>query len=209
MESIKIFQLEKNNEDIRKTVLTNTIKMLTERNLLDKNKLDKNIQTIIEKKPDDNEYKVDILPNYRGSDDTKLIIKIFPFKITSTSKQSIIAEFLNNNKNIPKIIIVKDISLKAGQTITNTNPKTELFLETELMINLVDNILVPRYEILDRQTDDFKKFTEVYQCKKRNIPKLFVTDPMARYYNLKKGDIVRIIQPSETTGYTAFYRIVV
>ena len=82
MESIKIFQLEKNNEDIRKTVLTNTIKMLTERNLLDKNKLDKNIQTIIEKKPDDNEYKVDILPNYRGSDDTKLIIKIFPFKIT-------------------------------------------------------------------------------------------------------------------------------
>ena len=77
------------------------------------------------------------------------------------------------------------------------------------MINLIDSVLAPRYELLEKETDDFKNFCEMFQCKKRNIPKLFVTDPMARYYNLKKGDIVRVIQPSETTGYAARYRIVV
>ena len=209
MDSIKIFQLEKNSDDIRKTVITNIVKMLTERNLMSSDKVKENIDKLVSTVTEDNTYKIDILPNYRDSDDTKMIIKIFTYKITSISKQSIITEFLMKYKNVPKIIVVKDISSKTRQIITGNFPKTELFLESELMINLIDNILAPRYEILDHETDEFKNFCETYQCKKRNIPKLFSTDPMARYYNLRKGDIVRVIQPSETTGYTAFYRIVV
>ena len=206
---MKIFQLEKNSDDIRKIVMTNIVKMLTERNLMSIDKVKENIEKLVSTITEDNSYKIDILPNYRGSNDTNMIIKIFTQKITSIAKQSIITEFLTKYKNVPKIIIVKDISPKTRQTITGNFPKTELFLESEMMINLIDNILAPRYEILDHETDEFKNFCEIYQCKKRNIPKLFSTDPMARYYNLKKGDIVRVVQPSETTGYTAFYRIVV
>jgi DNA-directed RNA polymerase subunit H (RpoH/RPB5) len=208
MSTFQIFQLEKNSDDIRKTVLTNLIKMLTERDFLSHDDLQKNIDNIINGITEENTFTLDIL-KYRGTADKKMVIRIFPQRIASISKQSVITEFLNKHKDVPKLIIVKDINMKAGQLITTNYPKTELFLESELMINLIDNILIPRYEILDRETDDFKKFCEMYNCKKRNIPKLFTTDPMARYYNLKKGDIVRVIQPSETTGYAAFYRITV
>jgi len=35
------------------------------------------------------------------------------------------------------------------------------------------------------------------------------TDPVAKYYGLKKGDIVRIIRSSETSIVSPFYRLIV
>jgi len=208
MESLKIFQLEKNSDDIRKTVLTNIIKMLTERKLMENDKMTQNIKKITKTHSDENMYAVDI-QNYRDGDDKSMIIKLFLQRITSISKQSIITEFLNKYKNVAKLIVVKAINTKAGQYIISHYPKTELFLESDLMINLTDNVLVPRYEILDRNSEQYNNFRDSFNCKKRNIPKLLKSDPMARYYNLKKDDIVRVIYPSETTAYTGFYRIVV
>ena len=208
MDSIKIFQLEKNSDDIRKTVITNIVKMLTERNLMEKKNLEQNIKKLIETHSDEHLYNVEI-QNYKEGDDKNMILKLFLQRITSISKQSVITEFLNKYKNVPKLIVVKAINTKAGQYIVNHYPKTELFIESDLMINLTDNILVPRYEILDRDSEEYKDFRDSFNCKKRNIPKLPKTDPMARYYNLKKDDIVRVIYPSETTSYTALYRIVI
>ena len=48
-----------------------------------------------------------------------------------------------------------------------------------------------------------------YKLKKVEMPKMFSTDPVARYYNLKENDIIRIIRPSITSGYTVFYRIII
>lgn len=208
MDSLKIFQIEKNSDDIRTTVLTNIIKMLTERDLLDRDNMDKNIKKIIDTHSDDHLYTIDI-QNYRDGNDTSMIIKLFLQRITSISKQSIITEFLNKYKNTPKLIVVKGINTKAGQFVVNQYPKTELFVEHDLMINLTDNVLVPRYEILNRDSKEYNDFRESFNCKKRNIPKLPKSDPMARYYNLKKDDIVRVIYPSETSAYTALYRIVI
>lgn len=204
----KIFQIEKNNDDIKKAVLTNTVKMLTERKSLDKKNLEKNIKTLIETTNDDNSYFIN-LDNYKNEEDKKVSIRIFPQKISAISKQSGISDHLNKYKDMHKIIVVKGINTKAAQSILNNYPKTEIFMENELMINLVDNVFVPRYEVLDRETEDFKTFCELYNCKKRNIPKLYAHDPTARYYNLKKGDIVRVIRVSETSGLSAFYRIVI
>lgn len=203
MSSFKIFQLEKNNDDIRKTVLTNTIKMFTERQLLDVNKLDDNIKKVIAMSSDDYLYPIDL------NSGKKCIIKIFNQKITGISKQSGISDFLNKYRDTQKLIVVKSITTKASQHVKNNYPNTEVFLENELMINLIDYVLVPKYEVLDRNSDNYKTFYDQYQCKKRQIPKLLVTDPMARYYNLKKNDIVRIIMPSENTGLAPLYRLVI
>lgn len=208
MTSFQIFQIEKNNEDIRQSVLTNTIKMLTERTILNADKVESNIKKIISMTPDDNIYILD-KDKYKEKEKTQIAIKIFNTKITSISKQSAINDFLNKHQQYHKIIIVKSINTKTSQYLTTNFPDTELFLEHNLMINLIDNVLVPRYEVLDKETDDYKTFCEMYQCKKRNIPKLLSNDPMAKYYNLKKGDIVRVIRPSETSGYSPSYRIVV
>ncbi|QKF94069.1 DNA-directed RNA polymerase subunit 5 [Fadolivirus algeromassiliense] len=208
MSTFKIFQIEKSPDDIRKTVLTNIVKMLTERNLINKENLEKNIETLLSTTTDDHTYSI-TLDNYKNNDDKIIFIKMFHQKISAISKQSGISDYLNKYKDKPKLIIVKGINTKAEQSILNNYPKTEIFLENELMINIIDNILVPRYEILDHETDDFKQFCELYNCKKRNIPKLYSHDPMAKYYNLKKGDIVRIIRASETAGLSSFYRIVI
>jgi DNA-directed RNA polymerase subunit H (RpoH/RPB5) len=208
MTSLKIFQVEKNNEDIRQTVLRNTIKMLTERNTLIETNLKKNIQKLISIRPDNNLYIID-KDKHKVKEKKQIAIKIFNTKITSISKQSIINDFLNKHEKYHKIIIVKAINTKTSQYITLNFPETEVFLEENLMINIIDNVLVPRYQILDEDSDEFKNFTGTYQCKKRNIPKLSINDPMAKYYNLKKGNIVRIIRPSETSAYSSYYRIVV
>jgi len=202
-QEFKIFQLEKNNDDIRKTVLTNAIKMLTERNLLDQNNLDQNIEKILKMHSDDYLYIIDL------NNEEKCAIKIFNQKITGISKQSGISDFLNKHRDTHKIIVVKSITTKAGQHVRNNYPNSEIFLENELMINLIENVLMSKYELLDRNSEEYKTFYEHFQCKKRGVPKLYATDPAARYYNLKRNDIVRIIRPSETSGESAFYRLVI
>ncbi len=208
MTTFGVFQLEKNNADIIRTVLTNIVKMFTERGMLNANKLDEHIKKVTSIQSDDHIYIIDI-DNPKDNSDKKHIIKIFNHKITGVSKQSNISEFLNKYKDMHKLVVVKAITPKLSQGIKTNYPKTEVFVENRLMINLVENVLVPRYEKLEYETEDFINFCEQYQCKKKNIPRLFQTEPMAEYYNLKKNDIVRVIRPSETSGESAFYRFVI
>lgn len=209
MDTIKIFQIEKSDIEIKKTVLTNCIKMLTERKLLNAENLSKNIDKITSIESDDDLYTVDI-DNPKTESGKKHLIKIFNQKIISISKQSMIIEFLTKHKTIPKIIVVKDINPKPRQYITSNFPSTEVFLEHELMINLIDSdIIDTKYEILEKDGDKYKEYFDAYQNKKKQMPRLFIDDPMARYYNLKRYDIVRCIRISDTSGLAPFYRIVV
>ena len=203
----KIFQIEKNNEEIRRTVLTNVIHMLTERKLLNRENLSENINNLINTESDDLTYLIDISKNEEKKE--KIALKLLNQKITAISKQSNISDFLNKYKDYHKIVVVKSISTKALQYILNNFSKTEVFLEKDLMINLVDHIFVPKYELIDPDTEDYNKFCNIFFCKKRDIPRLPITDPVAKYYNLKRGNIVRVIRPSETTGYSSSYRLVI
>ena len=211
--SITIFKIDKTDEQIRQSVLSNIVKMFVERKLIDKKSVAKILDGLLDKnnKVQDDIYIIkldhEIDPTNKLSN--TLMVKLAKQKLTAISKQSNINDFLTTYKSNPKLLVVKDINSKATQYIKINSPMTEVFLEYELMINLIDNDLVPRYEILDRDSDIYKEFCNDYSCKKKDIPKLLITDPMARYYNLKKWDIVRIIRPSETSGYSAYYRLVI
>lgn len=204
MDSIQKLQpIEKSNDEIRKTVLKNVVKMLYERGYINKNDLDNEIKNITSFQSTDYIYKIKI--DYMN--DKTLIVKILPQKITSVSKSSAIGDFLNEYRDFRKIVIVNNISKKAMQYVRNNYSKTEIFTEEEMMINLIDNVLVPKHEILPKE--EALNFYEKFNCKKRNMPKLLSGDPVARYYNMKPDDIVRIIRNSKLTGHTVSYRLVV
>ncbi len=208
MADLSLFQIEKSPDVIRKTVLTNIIKMLTERKLLKKENEAGNIEKITSTQSDDMIYMVPI--DKTGTDEkskTAFAIKIVFQKVTAINKSYGISEFLVNYKNNPKIVVVKDVSKKALQYILNNFGNTEIFLEKELMINIVEHVLLPTHEMLS--PDEIQMFYEKYNCKKRNMPKMLSTDPVARYYNMKPGDICRIIRPSEKSGFIASYRLVI
>lgn len=202
MESI-LFKIEQNNDDIKKTILTNIMKMLTERKLLDIDQLNSNIQKIINGISDDNFYTIELVNK------KKYNIKIINQKITAVSKQSNIAEFLEKFSNHHNILVIKEANTKVLQTINSDYPETEVFTEPELMINLVDNRDVPKHEVIEKDSPEYKQFFITYLVTKRQMPLIYANDMAARYYNMKKGDVCRITRPSKNAGYVISYRLTV
>lgn len=199
---VKLHQVYKNKKDITNTILTNIVKMLTERGFLKKTDLEENINKLTRTISDDLSYKIKV----NNEKEQTFAIKLIPQKISSVSKTSVIGEFLNSYKDNPKIVIVKDISKKANQYINQNFKNTEIFNEEELMINLIDHEIVPKHELLSKE--ELKDFYKKFNVKKKNMPKLNINDPVARYYNMKKNDIVRITRPSQTSGKVISYRLV-
>lgn len=170
----QLLPIEKNYENKLKTILTNTVKMLTERNLLKSENFEKNIKKITSIKTDDNIYRINLdLPedHIYGKNNNEMIIKMINQKIKNYSKTSPIAEFINQFKNTPKIIIVLLISSKTKQLIQNdkTAPFTEIFLERDLLINIVEHVSVPKHIVLS--TEMANKVLNDYHIKKKKFLK--------------------------------------
>jgi len=202
--SNKIYQVEKTNEEIIKTILINILKMLGERKYIKKENITKIFTNLKSDQVDDLSYSLDL-------DDHKVgkifAIKIIQQKITGINRHNDLNNFLNNYKDTPKIVVTKEINKKASQHIINNYPNTEIFLEEEFMINLIDHLLIPKHEPLSDSERD--EFFGSFAVKRRMMPKMLTGDPVSRYYNLKSGDVCRIIRPSEKSGFTTTYRLVI
>lgn len=199
----QLLPVEYNQEQRRLLVLTNVVKMLTERGLMKFDQLEDNIKDIISKPHDDDVYSVSV----NSQQDKDYLIILLNQKITSITKHSLIGEYIFKDKNVHKIIVITDISPRSRQSIQNNFPKIELFLEKELMFNLVDSIYVPKHQVLNQEESD--AVIKEYNVTKRQLPRILTVDPVARYYNMQTGQICRITRPSETSGLSNYYRIVV
>lgn len=83
----------------------------------------------------------------------------------------------------------------------------EVFYEKELYFNITKHTLVPIHRLLT--IAEKKKIFKNYHLSSFQLPKLAKSDPISRYFNFSKGDIIEISRNSKILGTSKSYRIVI
>lgn len=116
------------------------------------------------------------------------------------------------NKIYHGILIIKEsISITAKNVVnsmlTDEIPVyLEIFLENELIFDIVTHTLVPKHEKLSKEEEQI--LLKRYKIDKIQLPKIPLSDPVVKYYDFKKLDIIKITNISETAGIYINYRVV-
>ena len=105
------------------------------------------------------------------------------------------------------IIISGMLTSQATQKIAdiNTELQIECFHVSELIVNITEHELVPQHKVLNEEQKIM--LLERYKIKENQLPKIMISDPIAKYLGLKRGNVVKIIRESETAGRYVTYRI--
>jgi len=143
--------------------------------------------------------------------DGKKIITYYQYfpdqKINSDSIKNYLEVMKDSKVNSGIIIISGKLSQQAKQKVQDINKELqiEIFTVNELVVNITEHELVPKHILLSKEDKDL--LLKRYKIKENQLPKILVTDPVARYLGLKRGDVVKIIRESETAGRYITYRI--
>jgi DNA-directed RNA polymerase I, II, and III subunit RPABC1 len=188
--------LEYNIDEKTQIILLNVSKMLKDRNMIkDYNHFYNNIKNVGE--------NLEIIINYENNN---IAIKIIYNNITTIKDSNDIETFLDKYNKYHKFLIISSISKKAYKQFDDYK-NTEVFQEIELMINILEHDLQPKFRLLNKQ--EYDEYFKTFDNKKREMPRIIDSDPVARYFGAKIGDIFEITRPSVTTSEAISYRIVV
>ncbi|CCH42738.1 DNA-directed RNA polymerase [Wickerhamomyces ciferrii] len=110
------------------------------------------------------------------------------------------------NFSVGIFIYQNGITPSANKLIPTVAPAViETFQESDLIVNITHHELVPKHIVLS--DDEKKELLERYRLKESQLPRIQREDPVARYLGLRRGQVVKIIRRSETSGRYASYRI--
>lgn len=98
-------------------------------------------------------------------------------------------------ENISRAIIVAQNGMtpSAKQALVDMAPKYSLeqFREAELMINITEHELVPKHVVMT--PEEKKELLQRYKLKEQQLPRVQQSDPVARYFGLRRGQVKSFI----------------
>ena len=114
------------------------------------------------------------------------------------------------NTDIHHIIIITKYGVtsivKDAVSKMEINLRVEIFCLPELSFNIIDHKWVPQH--IPLSPEEKKNVLDGYSCKESSLPHILVSDPVVKYYGLKRGTLIKIIRKKETTTPYVTYRVV-
>ena len=144
----------------------------------------------------------DMIKKYKDKDNNYiyLVKEIFPKVNTDVYKT---LNIYSTKNNINHLIILSDTQATSSVRKSILNVKElleiELFLVDDIQTNITKHRLVPIHIGMDR-----KRSKEILSRWGRNIPKMFIDDPISKFYNFTENQVIQIIRHECIT-----YRLVI
>jgi len=135
----------------------------------------------------------------------KFSINIMNQDVKNISSNSPIDEYLRNNIDHHKFLIVKYFAKKTYKQINSEYKNVEIFSIYELLEDIPSKLFIPSHTLVENQ--DREELLKTFTLKE--FGRIYSTDMMARYYGAKLNDIFRIERPNINSGISIYYRIVV
>jgi DNA-directed RNA polymerase I, II, and III subunit RPABC1 len=114
-----------------------------------------------------------------------------------------------DNKDITDIILVfkdKINNFNAKNIDEFNNINLQVFLIKELLFNISKHSLVPKHEVI-KDNDEITALIQKYNLKsKLQFPIILKSDPMARYFNVRSGQLVKVTRNSPSSCESILYR---
>jgi len=189
--------IEMNIKEINTLIILNLLKLLKRRKLIDNyNELYNTLKQ---------EILTKTIINIPIKNNQKISVYILNSKLNSIVQNSPIDDYLSNNTNIHKFVIIKTASKKVVKQIINKYINCEFFHEHEFLEDIPDKNFIPKHEILN---DEDKQYL-LEKINFKDLSHIYKTDMMARYYNAQIDDIIKITRANITCGKSVFYRRVI
>ena len=163
---------------------------------------------------------LDIVTESNHNGERALIKYIFTSKIKVTSIGSLLNELKETEvlkEGDTFILITKDrnIGKATGQdTIIESQLEAlynehkvfvQMFWVDKLITNIMEHEIVPEHNIIP--LEEKEKLLNIYNINYYNqLPLILKTDPVAMFLGMRRGDVCKIISPSETSGEYISYR---
>lgn len=130
------------------------------------------------------------------------------YSLSSKVKWSELKKFFDDDEPLQLYICVFKEKMSQNNTkmMTNLKLNLQLFDIKQLQFNISRHVLVPKHEVIDDETIVAQILENLSIKSKFQLPLILKSDAMARYLNLKNGDVIRITRVSPTAGEYISYR---
>jgi len=117
----------------------------------------------------------------------------------------VVSTYKDENINIILILKQKENSTVSKELEKKQYENVEIFLKKNMIFNITHHFLVPQHIVLN--DEEANAIIEKYHTDKMEFPKILRSDPIARYYAMKSGQMCKIIRRSPEVGESVSYRI--